>query len=62
MVAYIISLSNGTVQIGNTIFQPSTGKTFPVQGNEEHKYAPVEVNAATIDEARRALAECLKNG
>jgi hypothetical protein len=62
MEAYIISLSNGTVQIGDTIFQPSTGKTFPVQGNEAHKYAPVKVSGASMDEARRALAECLKNG
>ncbi|MBN1413278.1 MAG: hypothetical protein JW969_20725 [Spirochaetales bacterium] len=61
MDAYIISISNGLVQIGDKIFQPNTGKIFPVKGDEVHKYAPIKVEGATMEDAKKAIAEYLRN-
>ena len=53
MKARIISLSKGLVQIGSTMFQPFTGKTFNVQ--------EFEVKDSSMDEAKRILIEYLKS-
>jgi hypothetical protein len=52
MKARIISLSKGLVQIGSTMFQPFTGKTFNVK--------EFEVNDESMEEAKRVLVEYLK--
>ena len=53
MKAHIISLSRGTVQIGSTVFQPFTNKRIEIP--------EFEVNEQSMEEAKRILAEYLKD-
>jgi hypothetical protein len=65
MKAYILSSENGTVQIGNTVFQPSTHKKFNADKKGLSKKDWVEVSEKSFQGARmalRALAVGLPDG
>ena len=58
MKAYILSTKFGTVQIGDTVFQPETGAIFtvpPISPDEAERYPVVEVPDASMESARKAL-------
>jgi hypothetical protein len=57
MRAFIISLIEGKVQIGDTIFQPSTGKTFPGEALPTSKYGAAEAKEASLEEAQNVIIE-----
>ena len=60
MKAYIISLSQATVKIGTTIFQPFTGNSYPATDEDTSRYPYIEVEDESFDSARIALTELLK--
>jgi hypothetical protein len=55
MKAYILSTENGTVQIGDTVFQPITHKKFKADRKGLNKLDFVEVNDKSFKSARLAL-------
>jgi hypothetical protein len=56
--AYILSRTNGTVQIGHTVYQPCTGAFFRVEGRPRKSdvIAVYEVKENSMAGAREALA------
>jgi hypothetical protein len=52
MKAHVVSLSKGLIQIGATMFQPFTGKTFTIP--------EFDAKEETMEEAKRILVEYLK--
>jgi hypothetical protein len=62
MEAYIISISQGKVLIGDKIFQPNIGKVESASGHENlHKYPKMDADAPTLEEAKRLLTDYLKS-
>lgn len=57
MKAYILSTETGTVQIGDTIFQPSTHKKFKADRKGLAGKPVVDVERKTFESARYALME-----
>jgi len=57
MKAYILSRTNGTVQIGKTVFQPATGAQYKVDSipRKGEYQAIVEVSEASMQGAREAI-------
>lgn len=53
--AYILSQINGTVQIGNTVFQPPTEAEFKATSKGLSKKKFVMVKAKTMECAKKAL-------
>lgn len=57
MKAYILSYEYGTVQIGNTVFQPSTGAKFKVTNRPKNYVKIVEAKEKSMDEAKKILEQ-----
>lgn len=54
--AYILSREHGTVQIGDTVFQPATGNSFKAGKPRKGEYlAIVDVKNKSMESAREAL-------
>lgn len=53
--AYVLSKVNGTVQIGDTVFQPATGAEFKATVKGLRKKKVVMVKSKTMDSAKKAL-------
>lgn len=59
MKAYILSSHFGTVQIGNTVFQPCTGNAFRVDSRpwQEKNAQPIDVPDKSMRSAELALSK-----
>ena len=56
MKAYVLSTRYGTVQIGDTIFQPATGARIRADKINLSDYEEIiEVNEASMETAEKAL-------
>jgi len=60
MKAYILSRHYGTVQIGNRVFQPSTGAIFEADRKGLRHLGSYDVPDASMESARMALREDAK--
>lgn len=56
--AYILNIKDGTVQIGDTVFQPITGESFKVDMKGLRNKERVMVKDKSMASARQALNKC----